>query len=150
MHSFGFGSRRVPGCLSSTYQSLPIHPVPLASTWAGSLPPRSLILNTVYKFNLSLASGLTNYFCLTPLARDKLFLYAFSMINLIKPTDYRPLAERCGCTWQNVQSWRRLGRVPPEHLETAAAYLGVSPELLNPDFVRYARRIVAAAGDEAA
>lgn len=70
--------------------------------------------------------------------------------NIIRPQQYRQIAEHCGVIWQTVQKWRRVGRVAPEHVPAVAALLDVDPAVLNPDAVKLARRIVAASHNEAA
>ncbi len=45
---------------------------------------------------------------------------------------YRRLAHRCGVSWQTVQYWTRINRVPAKHLAEAEAETGVPREGLNP------------------
>ena len=46
---------------------------------------------------------------------------------------YRRLATRCGVTWQSVQYWARIGRVPARHLANAEAETGIPRSSLNPE-----------------
>lgn len=44
---------------------------------------------------------------------------------------YRRLAQRCGVSWQTVQYWARINRVPARHLAEAEAETGIPREKLN-------------------
>lgn len=44
---------------------------------------------------------------------------------------YRRLAQRCGVSWQTVQYWTRINRVPARHLAEAEAETGIRREQLN-------------------
>ncbi len=45
---------------------------------------------------------------------------------------YRRLAQRCGVSWQTVQYWTRMNRVPAKHLARVELETGVPRERLNP------------------
>jgi len=44
---------------------------------------------------------------------------------------YRRLAKRCGVSWQTVQYWTRVNRVPARHLAEAELETGIRREQLN-------------------